>query len=93
MKKASIDLMEAFSQIACSSRGEALDIFGFWPFVAGDYIEVDRFAFVQRLESLALNRGMMDKHILSRLLHDESKPLLVIKPLYFTASHNEPFVD
>ncbi len=46
-------------------------------------------AFVQGLETVALDRRKMHKHILAVLLRDETKPLAVVEPLHYTICHSD----
>jgi hypothetical protein len=64
-----------------------MDVLGFQPFVAWDYVEFDFFAFVQGFESGTQYGSMMHKNILSRVLCDKPKTLLVVEPFYFAAGH------
>ena len=64
-----------------------LDIFGLRPLVAGDDVKTDRLAFVQRLEAVALDRGVMHEDILPRFLDDETKTFLIVEPFDFAAGH------
>jgi hypothetical protein len=65
----------------------ALDVLGLQTLVAGNDVERDRFAFVQRFEASPQDGCVMNKHILPRLLGDEAEPFFVIEPLYFATCH------
>ena len=49
---------------------------------------INRFPVLQSSESLAFDHGMMNKNVLSALFGgDETKPLLVVKPLDLAGGH------
>ncbi len=59
-----------------------------WPLLSFDDFELDVLAFVEALEALHLDRGMMDEDVLRSVLRrDESEAFRVVKPLYCTTSH------
>jgi hypothetical protein len=62
-------------------------------FLALRNIKADALTFMQRLETLGLNGAVMNKHITTVILFDETEAFLLIKPLYFTFWHrlNPPF--
>jgi hypothetical protein len=66
----------------------AFDVFGFETFFAGDNVKVDLVAFVQRPKTLALNGAVVNKDVLAAFLRYETKPVLIVEPLYFAAGHN-----
>jgi hypothetical protein len=50
--------------------------------------ELDRLAILQRLESLSGDLGMMDEQVFPAIVRgNETKTLLLIKPLYHTSCH------
>lgn len=66
-----------------------MDLERFGTFVAVDQVEADHFSFAKRFEAISHDASVMDEHILSGILRDEAKTLLVVEPLYFSAGHNE----
>ena len=46
--------------------------------------ELDLLSFIQRLVTVALNRGKMDEYILARLALNEPKAFRCVKPLHYT---------
>jgi hypothetical protein len=56
-------------------------------FLAVYNFKADALAFRERLESVCLNSGMMDKYILASILFDKTKALCIIKPLYCSFCH------
>src|SRR5882762_3085057 len=52
-----------------------------------DDIELQPLAFGQRLEALALDRGVVDEHVLATLLLDETKTLCFVEPLHRSVCH------
>jgi len=67
---------------------QALDVLGLQSFFAGDDVERDLFTLVQSLETGPDNGRVVDENILAGILGDETKPLFIVEPLYFAASHN-----
>ena len=56
-----------------------------------DNIKFDLFTLLERFETFTLQRGVMDKHILSVLDLNKSEPLPLIEPLHRACtSHNGP---
>jgi len=51
------------------------------------HIELDRLAFIQRLVSLTLDRGVMYEDISATITGNESKTFFVVEPLYFSINH------
>jgi hypothetical protein len=64
-----------------------LHVLSFWTFVTIDDLKQNCFTFQQGFKTLTCNAGVMNKNVLPSILSDESKPLFVIEPLYFTAGH------
>jgi NO-binding membrane sensor protein with MHYT domain len=59
------------------------DVLCGWALLSLHYIELDALAFDEALESAALNRRVMDKHIfLAVIARDETKAFAVVEPLY-----------
>src|SRR5947208_12825399 len=52
-----------------------------------DDIELEPLAFGQRLEALALDRGVVNEHVLATLLLDETKTLRFVDPLHRSVCH------
>jgi hypothetical protein len=52
------------------------------------YIKGNPVSFIERLETFCIDSGMMNKHIRSTLLLNESKSFAVIKPFNNSISHN-----
>ena len=52
-----------------------------------DDIELEPLAFGQRLEALALDRGVVNEHVLATLLLDETKTLRFVEPLHRSVCH------
>jgi hypothetical protein len=73
---------------ARSGRLGALDVLRLQTAIAGDGLKGHGFALVQRFVASAKDGGMMHKNILSGVLDDESKTLLVVKPFNFAACHS-----
>ena len=69
------------------TRG-ALDVLSLQTFGAFDNLKLDGFAFVQGFEALSLNGSVVNEHILSGILGDETKTFFVVEPLDFTTGHN-----
>src|ERR1700677_160180 len=87
-KASSCSKREATLEEGAASAGGALDVLGFGPFVAAHHFEVHLFTFVQGFETGSHDRGVMNKHILTGILSDESESLLIIEPFDFTAGHS-----
>jgi hypothetical protein len=51
------------------------------------HIELDRLAFIQRLVSLALDRGVMHEYIGAAITGNESKSFFIVEPFYFSINH------
>src|SRR3972149_697491 len=51
------------------------------------HLELDLLSFLQALEPVALNGGVMDKYVFPGLLLDKAKTLCVVKPLHFPSCH------
>ena len=47
-------------------------------------IEFDRIAFRKGLETLSLDRGVVDEDVVATIMLDKPVALVVVKPLYFT---------
>src|SRR5574341_303826 len=60
-----------------------------------DDIELDVLSLLECLESIALKRGVMDKHILPAIETNKSKPLSIVEPLHstFRLHKNPPFLN
>lgn len=54
---------------------------------ATDNIKTDPITLRQRLETFALDRGMMDENILATVLFDKTKSFCIVKPFYFSFRH------
>src|SRR5687767_9032101 len=54
---------------------------------ATDDVELEPLAFGQRLEAIALDRGVVDEYVLATLLLDESKSLRLVEPLHRSTCH------
>src|SRR2546425_887411 len=66
----------------------SLDVLSFQTFGTFDNLKLDGFPFVQGFETLSLNRGVMNEHILAGLLGNETKAFFIVEPLDFTTGHN-----
>jgi len=66
----------------------ALDVLSLQTFGAFDNLKLDGFPFVPGFESLSLNGGVMNEHILAGILRNETKTFFVVEPLDFTTGHN-----
>ena len=66
---------------------QPLDVLGFKSLVARQHIERDFLAFIQRLKTPADDGRVMHKNVLTGFLSDETKPLLIVEPLYFATRH------
>ena len=51
-------------------------------------LEFNVFVFIQSTETIALNGGIVYKHILAAIHRDKAISLDLIEPLYFTQCHN-----
>src|SRR6185312_14511052 len=51
-------------------------------------VELNRLAFLQRAEAVALNRGVMDENVLTGRAAQKSKTLGVVKPFYCSCFHD-----
>src|SRR5215469_9758296 len=60
-----------------------------------DDVELDVFSLLECFEPLALECGVMDKHILPAIQTNESKPLSIVEPLHstFRLHKNPPFLN
>src|SRR6267378_3495735 len=72
----------------CGLGLNSLDILGFRPLVTADDIKTHFFPFVQGLEARAENGSVMHKHILTRVLSNETEPLFIVEPFNFTTGHS-----
>lgn len=75
---------------------DLLDIGGLEALGALHNVKGDALAFLERLETLRLDRGKMYEYIFTVLLLQKTKPLAVIEPLHFTFSHfllPQPFMS
>jgi hypothetical protein len=52
-------------------------------------VEGNPVAFAQGFESLGIDRRMMNEHIRTVFLLDESEPFLVVKPFYSSIGHDD----
>jgi hypothetical protein len=52
-------------------------------------LEAHAVAFIQRPETARIDGGMMNKHVRTVFLFDETKPLAVVKPLYYAFCHGD----
>ena len=66
---------------------DLLDVGGLQSLGTLHNVEGDALAFLERLETLRLDRGKMYEYIFAVLLLQETKPLAVIEPLYGTSWH------
>src|SRR5438309_5547725 len=64
------------------------DVLRFGPLLAGHEFEVDFFSLHQSFVSLPLNRGMVNKNVLSRFPGDEAETQSVVEPFHFSTGHN-----
>ena len=64
-----------------------MNVFRFRSFFAGYYVEADLFPFIQHFESGANYRRVMNKHILTAFLGDETESFFIVPPFYFAAGH------
>jgi len=63
------------------------DVLGLEAFISAGDLEFNAVPLVQRFVSLALNGRMVHKYVLTTVLGDETKTLLVLKPLHCSLSH------
>lgn len=68
-------------------RLENLNVLSLPSFCPFDHIELDGLAFLQALESVALNGAKVDKHIITVLPRDKTKPLGIVKPFHCSLFH------
>lgn len=52
-----------------------------------DDVELDLLAFLQRPEAVALNRGVVNEHVISRSAAQKAETLGVVKPLHCSLFH------
>src|SRR5205814_9690109 len=50
-------------------------------------LELDALPFGERLETLSLDRGEVNEHVLATFLRDEAKTLRIVEPLHGTRCH------
>ena len=79
--------MKCEGSFAAGLIRSALDVLGFQTFGAFDNLKLDGFPFIQSFETLSLNGGVMNEHILAGFLGNETKSLFVVEPLDFTTGH------
>src|SRR5690349_13754919 len=68
----------------CSSLA---DVRGLQPLRSLDDVEFDPLPFLEGTESLGVDGGVVDEHVLAALLRDEAEALRVIEPLHSTGRH------
>src|SRR6185437_13854298 len=79
------------SAVEWSVSGSGLhDAVGRKPLLSRLELEFHRLTFCESLESVHLNRGKMDEHILALLLFNETVTLGVIEPLHLSLRHHSP---
>jgi hypothetical protein len=59
----------------------------FGTFIAADDFEIDFLAFIQGFEAASDNRGVVNEHILTRVLSNETESFFVIEPFDFATGH------
>lgn len=62
----------------------ALNVLGLGSLIAAHDFKIDFFPFVKSFEACSKNGGVMNEHVLSGILSNETETLLVIEPFYFT---------
>src|SRR5438477_6817656 len=67
---------------------DAGDVLRFGPLLAGHEFEVDFFSLHESFVSFPLNRGMVNKNVLSRFPGDEAETQSVVEPFHFSTGHN-----
>src|SRR6185295_15934428 len=63
------------------------DVRGLESLRSTDDVELQPLAFGQRLEALALDRGVVNEHVLATLLLDETETLCFVEPLHRSVCH------
>ncbi len=63
------------------------DVLGLQTLLALGDFELNPVTFVEGLKSIRLNRGEVDEYVLASILGNETKTLLVLKPLHSTLCH------
>src|SRR5262249_18305483 len=66
-----------------------LHFLGLGTFLAGDYLENDFLALVQRFEPIPKNCRMMYEYILTTILGDKAQAFLIVPPFHFSSGHIE----
>src|SRR6185503_16416311 len=69
------------------------DVSGLEALRAADDIELQSLALGERLEAIALDRGIVDEHVLATFLLDETETLRLVEPLYRSTRHFENSFD
>ena len=57
------------------------NVLGFLTLATGSYIELDALALAEGLEAIALDVGVVDKHVIALVAGDEAEPLLRVEEL------------
>src|SRR6185295_4133401 len=74
-------------RVKWGSAADLDDVLGGRAFLALDDVELHAVSLGQRLEAVALDRGVMDEAVLLSILQrDETEPLAVIEPLHFSGA-------
>src|SRR5687767_4178790 len=69
------------------------DLGGLHPLGAVFEVVLDRLVFLQGLEAVALDDGVMDEDVLPVVRCDEAEPLLVVEPLHLARGHGKPLLS
>jgi len=69
-------------------RPDALNVFGFGTFIAGNDVKRHFISFVQGLETLADDGGVVNEDVLAWILCYEAEAFFVVPPFNFAAGHS-----